>query len=252
MEEAMEISLILSNACKRFCFSVVKTSTQASIIQVNSHLAGISYSEFLKRTGKALPINGTIFRSQPYSSLLILLFWSVSPNKNRTAQLSVWREPGISCYHPYRPQTKRKRHEGRFLVGITSQLSLPFPCRISVRKLWQQESFRLQGLDSSQGKHLYLCFCELFSQLLHLLTELPNNASIGVFVHHGMVDDVLGPVCVPESRKGLVVVVCCRAYCCYHGSLAVATKAVLESGRGYEVKTEGWFGFRFYSTCQQT
>lgn len=70
---------------------------------------------------------------------------------------------------------------------------------------------------------------ELDFELLHLLPELSDDASVGVFVHHGVVDDPLGPVRVAQRGQSLLIVISRWAYRGYHGSLAVATQIVLET-----------------------
>lgn len=73
----------------------------------------------------------------------------------------------------------------------------------------------------------HLSLRQLDSELLHLLPELPDDASVGVFVHHGVVHDPLGPVGVAERGQSLLIVVCRRAHCGDHGRLAVAAQVVL-------------------------
>ena len=78
---------------------------------------------------------------------------------------------------------------------------------------------------------VYLSLCQLVSELLHLLSQLSDDASVGVLVHHGMIDDALGAVGVAEGRQRLLVVVSCGAHRGNHRRATVATQAVLSDGK---------------------
>lgn len=73
----------------------------------------------------------------------------------------------------------------------------------------------------------HLSLRQLHFELLHLLPELPDDASVGVFVHHGVVDDPLGSVGVTQRGQGFLVVVGRGAHRGDHGRLAVAAQVVL-------------------------
>lgn len=77
----------------------------------------------------------------------------------------------------------------------------------------------------------HLCLRELHFELLHLFPQLSDDASVGVFIHHSMVDDSLGPVSIAQRGQRLLVVIGSWAHCGYHGCLAVATKVVLKGSK---------------------
>ena len=62
----------------------------------------------------------------------------------------------------------------------------------------------------------------------HLSPQLPDDLGIGVLVDHGVVDDLLGPVGVPQRGQGLLEVVPSRGNRCHHHGPAVAAQVVLE------------------------
>lgn len=70
---------------------------------------------------------------------------------------------------------------------------------------------------------------ELNLELLHLFSELSDDPSVGVFIHHGVVDNSLGSVGVTERGQSFFIVISCWTHCGYHGCLAVAAKVVLNT-----------------------
>lgn len=75
----------------------------------------------------------------------------------------------------------------------------------------------------------HLSLRKLHFELLHLLPELPDDASVGVFVHHGVVDDPLGSVGVTQRGQGFLVIISRGAHRSDHGRLAVAAQVVLST-----------------------
>lgn len=70
---------------------------------------------------------------------------------------------------------------------------------------------------------------ELNLELLHLLPELSDDPSVGVLIHHGVVDDSLGSVGITERGQSFFIVISCWTHCGYHGRLAVAAEIVLNT-----------------------
>ena len=85
----------------------------------------------------------------------------------------------------------------------------------------------LLGPPNPSSHHLGLR--ELNFELLHLFPELSDDASVGVFVHHGVVDDSLGSVGIAQRGQSLLVVIGRWTHCGNHGGLAVAAKVVLKT-----------------------
>ena len=77
----------------------------------------------------------------------------------------------------------------------------------------------------------YLSLRELYSEFLHFLPELSDDACVGVFIDHGVVDDPLGAVCVTQRGQRLLVVISCWAHRGDHTRLTVATQVVLATPR---------------------
>lgn len=82
------------------------------------------------------------------------------------------------------------------------------------------------GISGSGGR-AYLSLGQLLSQFLHFLPQLPDDFCVGILVHHGMVDDPFGSICVSQGGEGLFVIVCCWADGGDHRGLAVAPQIVL-------------------------
>ncbi len=66
------------------------------------------------------------------------------------------------------------------------------------------------------------------AKALNLLLVLPQKRVLWVFIDDGLVFDVLGPVCISERGKRLVVVVVGRAHGRHHYRLGVAAQGVLQ------------------------
>ena len=116
-------------------------------------------------------------------------------------------------------------------------LSAQEPLKTGERKVWMRagESWDFTKQISKMLKLSHLCLSELHSQFLYFLSELPDDTSVGVFIHHSMVDDALSSVCVTQRGQRLLIVVCWRTHGCNHRCAAVAPQTVLDTGeRGRE------------------
>lgn len=74
----------------------------------------------------------------------------------------------------------------------------------------------------------YLRLRELLSEFLHFFPEIPDNSCVGILIHHSMVHDVLGTICVPQGGEGFIIVISCRTHSRHHCCLAITTKTVLQ------------------------
>ncbi len=55
-------------------------------------------------------------------------------------------------------------------------------------------------LISRISKITHLCLSQLYSQFLYFLSELPDDASVGVLINNSMVNNVLGSVGIAQRR----------------------------------------------------
>ena len=77
----------------------------------------------------------------------------------------------------------------------------------------------------------HLCLGQLNTEFLYFLPELPDDASVGVFIDDSMVNYVLCSVGIAQCGQGLLVVVSCWTHSRDHGCAAVAPQAVLETAK---------------------
>lgn len=56
-----------------------------------------------------------------------------------------------------------------------------------------------QGPQSLTGWASYLSLGQLLTELLHLFSEISDDPRIRILVHHSVVDNVLGSICIPQG-----------------------------------------------------